>query len=281
MFYAALAAFYERIPVAHVEAGLRSHEKWAPFPEEIFRRLTDTVTDYYLAPTTRARENLLREGIPRESIFVTGNTVVDAVEAIAAASRPVENAQLARLLEGGGRLALMTVHRRESFGAPIRQVFEAVARLARSHRDVTFLYPVHPNPNVQEPAGELLSGEPNVCLVEPLGYADLIRALGASTLVLTDSGGIQEEAPTFGVPVLVLREVTERPEGIEAGVAKLVGTDRDRIVAEAGRLLSDEGARRAMSRPGNPYGDGRAGERIADILWHRLRGTRRRTEDWA
>ena len=173
------------------------------------------------------------------------------------------------------------MHRRESFGDPIRQIFGAIARLADAHPDVAFVYPVHPNPNVRGPANEILAGHANLHLIEPLTYPDLIRALEAATLVLTDSGGIQEEAPSFGVPVLVLREVTERPEGIEAGVARLLGTVGERIFAEADALLRDEAARRAMSRAGNPYGDGRAAERIADILLHRLRGIPRTTEDWA
>lgn len=281
VFFAALAAFFERVPVAHVEAGLRSNRKWAPYPEEIFRRLADVVSDVYLAPTPRARDNLLRENVPADAIHVTGNTAVDAVRAIAQAGGPVESAELGGLLERGGRLALVTVHRREAFGEPIRAIFRAIARLAGEHPDVHFAYPVHPNPNVRAPAREILSGRANVHLLEPLVYPDLIRFLRASDLVLTDSGGIQEEAPSFGVPVLVLREVTERPEGIEAGVARLVGTEEGRIFAEADRLLRAEGERREMSGATNPYGDGRAGERVADILLHRLRGLPRATEDWA
>ena len=281
VFYTALSAFFRRVAVAHVEAGLRSHRKWAPFPEEVFRRLTDVVADVYLAPTPRARENLLRENVPADAIHVTGNTVVDAVQAIAASAGPPASPVLRRALGRGGPLVLVTVHRRESFGAPIREIFSAIAELARAHPDATFVYPVHPNPNVRGPAHECLGGIPNVHLLEPLDYGDLVLALRAATLVLTDSGGIQEEAPSFGVPVLVLREVTERPEGIEAGVARLVGTHRETIVREAERLLRDPEARRAMSGRPNPYGDGRAGERIADILLHRFRGWPRRTEDFA
>lgn len=281
VFFATLAAFFERIPVAHVEAGLRSHRKWAPYPEEIFRRLADVVTDVYLAPTPRARDNLLRENVPADAIHVTGNTVVDAVQAIARPEGPVESAELRGVLAAGGRVVLVTVHRRESFGEPIRGILRAIGRLADAHPDVCFVYPVHPNPNVRGPAGEILAGRANVRLLEPLVYPDLIRALGAAELVLTDSGGIQEEAPSFRVPVLVLREVTERPEGIEAGVARLVGTEEARIVAEAERWLRDEGERGAMRAAANPYGDGRAGERIADILLHRFRGLPRETEDWA
>lgn len=281
VFYAALAGFFERVTVAHVEAGLRSSRKWVPYPEEVFRRLTDTLADLYFAPTPRARDHLRRENVPADAIFVTGNTVVDAVQAIARQGGAAEDAALAEALRRGGRRVLVTVHRRESFGEPIRGIFRAIARLAEAHPDVTFVYPVHPNPNVRAPAGELLSGRPNLHLLEPLAYPDLIRTLEGAELVLTDSGGIQEEAPSFGVPVLVLREVTERPEGIEAGVARLLGTAEERIFAETDALLRDEGARRAMRRGGNPYGDGRAGERIADLLLHRLRGLPRRTEDWA
>jgi UDP-N-acetylglucosamine 2-epimerase (non-hydrolysing) len=278
VFHAALVAFYERLPVGHVEAGLRSSQKWAPYPEEMFRRLTDVLTDIYFAPTPRARQNLLRENVPEQAIFVTGNTVVDAVQAIAGAAGGGGGG-------GGGsienrRTVLVTVHRREVFGERIRTIFQAIARLADAHPDVAFLYPVHPNPNVLGPAREILSGRPNVHLLDPLGYTDLIRTLRSATLVLTDSGGIQEEAPTFGVPVLVLRDVTERPEGVEAGVARLVGTDAERIFREADQLLRDDAARPRRRKAVQPYGDGRAGERIADIVLHKLRGLPRRTEDW-
>jgi UDP-N-acetylglucosamine 2-epimerase (non-hydrolysing) len=282
VFHAALAAFYERIPLGHVEAGLRSQQKWAPYPEEIFRRMTDVLTDFYFAPTPRARDNLLRENVPAQAIFVTGNTVVDAVQGIARAPGTVENRELAQRLQAGGRIVLVTVHRREVFGERIRTIFQAIARLAEAHPDVAFLYPVHPNPNVRGPAREILSGRPNVHLLEPLGYMDLIRTLQSATLVLTDSGGIQEEAPTFGVPVLVLRDVTERPEGVEAGAARLVGTDGDRIFREADELLRSDAPppRLRWSGATHPYGDGRAGERIADIVLYQLRGRPRRTEDW-
>jgi UDP-N-acetylglucosamine 2-epimerase (non-hydrolysing) len=280
VFHAALVAFYERIPLGHVEAGLRSQQKWAPYPEEMFRRLTDVLTDLYFSPTPRARQNLLRENVPEQAIFVTGNTVVDAVQAMAQAPAAIENRELAQRLQENHRTVLLTVHRREVFGERIRTIFQAIARLADAHPDVAFLYPVHPNPNVRGPAREILSGRPNVHLLEPLGYTDLIRTLRSATLVLTDSGGIQEEAPSFGVPVLVLRDVTERPEGVEAGVARLVGTEGDRIFREADQLLRDDDARPRRSDAVQPYGDGRAGERIADIVLHKLRALPRRTEDW-
>jgi len=277
VFVGALVGFFEHVRVGHVEAGLRSHEKWAPFPEEIFRRLADVLSDYYFAPTPLAREALLREGVPADRVHVTGNTVVDALLTVGTHRRPVRDPALATVLSGPRRLVLLTAHRRESFGAPLREVFGAVVDLVSSVPDIEVVYPVHPNPNVREPAQELLAGHERVHLTRPLDYLDLVAALRAASLVLTDSGGIQEEAPTFGVPVLVLREVTERPEGIEAGVAVLVGTDRRRIVARSVEALG-RGANRAT--PPNPYGDGQAGVRIADILISDLTGAKRRTEDW-
>lgn len=280
VFYGALAGFFERVPVAHVEAGLRSRDKWAPFPEEIFRRLTDVLADRYFAPTEQARDNLLAEGVPADRIHVTGNTVIDAVQAIAARPRPIASAELDSALETDGRVVLITVHRRESFGDPMREIFHALRQVAEKHPEDVFVYPVHPNPNVRASASALLSGAPNLHLIEPVSYSDLVRALARAYLVLTDSGGIQEEAPSFDVPVLVLREVTERPEGIEAGAAELVGTSSDRIVEAANRLLDQPEVHARMARAPNPYGDGRAGQRIADILLHDLLGVPRRTEDW-
>lgn len=280
VFFGALAGFFERTQVAHVEAGLRSRNKWAPFPEEIFRRLTDVTTDHFFAPTARARANLVAEGIPEEQINVTGNTVVDAVKALATSGGPLSDPELEGILDSGRRIVLVTVHRREAFGAPLREVFAALRTLAESHPDDTFVYPVHPNPNVQGPANELLTGAPNFRLLKPFTYSDLVHALARSWLVLTDSGGIQEEAPSFGVPVLVLRSVTERPEGVEAGVARLVGTSRDLILEQGRELLDNREAHSRMAQAKNPYGDGRAGERIADLLLHRLLGVPRQTEDW-
>jgi len=278
VFVGSLVGFFERVKVGHVEAGLRSHDKWAPFPEEVFRRLSDVLSDYYFAPTALARDQLLAEGVPAARIHVTGNTVVDALLDVAAREHPVEDAVLARVLAEGRRLVLLTAHRRESFGEPLRRVFAAVRELADAVPDAEVVYPVHPNPNVRAPAAELLSGHARIHLIQPLGYLDLVTALKRASLVLTDSGGIQEEAPAFGVPVLVLREVTERPEGVAAGVAELVGTDGELIVARALAAL-ERGADR--SPPPNPYGDGRAGTRIADIVRADLAGTPRRAEDWA
>lgn len=284
VFYGALVGFFEGVRVGHVEAGLRSGQKWAPYPEEMFRRLTDVLTDWYFAPTPLARHNLRREGVPEDRIYVTGNTVVDALQDVAARigepSDPVLAERVEALADPANhetRLVLLTAHRRESFGAPLRSVFQAVRDVAERRPDVTFLYPVHPNPNVRGPAEELLRDRPRIHLTDPLGYLDLVRALKEASVVLTDSGGIQEEAPAFGVPVLVLRDVTERPEGIEAGVARLVGTHRDRIVAELEAALDRTAT---ATGPVNPYGDGRAGARIADIVVSDLVGDARRTRDW-
>jgi UDP-N-acetylglucosamine 2-epimerase len=219
--------------------------------------------------------------VPAAHVNVTGNTVVDALRILASARREVQNPELSEALSSGRRLILITAHRRESFGAPIREAFEALRDLALTHPDDLFIYPVHLNPNIQAPAREILAKLPNFRLLQPLAYADLIQALSRAWIVFTDSGGIQEEAPSFGVPVLVMRDVTERPEGVEAGVAALVGTSQTRLLELGRRLLDDADERERMSRARNPYGDGRAGERIADILIHQLHGIARQTEDWA
>lgn len=277
VFFGSLVGYFEDVRVGHVEAGLRTKEKRAPFPEEIFRHCCDVIADYHFAPTVSAKDNLLAEGVPPDTIYLTGNTVVDALRSVAEQGRPVSDPTLAGVIAGARRLVLLTAHRRESFGEPLRRVFRAVLEIADAHPDVEIVYPVHPNPNVLEPAREILAGHERVHLIEPLGYADLVAALRHSALVLTDSGGIQEEAPTFGTPALVLREVTERPEGIEAGVACLVGTEPARITAEASRLLTAE---EMTGGAPSPYGDGRAGERIADIVIARLLGVARSTTDW-
>ena len=281
VFFSSLVAFFEKTRVGHVEAGLRSGNKWAPFPEEMFRRLTDVLTDLFFAPTTAARDNLLAEGIEPSQVYVTGNTVVDSLMRIASMEGAAEAPSLKSILEEErSRLVLLTAHRRESFGQPLRDVFHAARTLVDEHEDVRLLYPVHPNPNVVEPAEELLSDHPRIDLVEPLGYRDLVLALQGAHLVLTDSGGIQEEAPTFGTPVLVLRSVTERPEGVEAGVALLVGTDPEKILEEGRRILSSaQDGTRAVSSA-NPYGDGGAGERIVDIVSSVLNDESRSTTDW-
>lgn len=278
VFVGSLVGFLEKVPVGHVEAGLRSGDKSAPFPEEVLRRLTDVIADVHFAPTRRARDLLLRENVPAGNVHVTGNTVVDALLSVAELKRSLSDEALREVVtDPDARLVLLTAHRRESFGAPLREVFGAVRALADERDDVVVVYPVHPNPNVRRPAEELLADHPRIRLVEPLDYFDLVGALQHAHLVLTDSGGIQEEAPTFGAPVLVLREVTERPEGIEAGVAELVGTDGERILERARALLDADADRESVA---NPYGDGRAGERIADIVVSELTGRPRRTTDW-
>lgn len=279
VFFGALVGFFERVPVGHVEAGLRSGDKWRPYPEEMLRRMTGVITDVHFAPTPIARQNLLAENVPAAAVHVTGNTVVDALQRIAAQPHEPVNEDLRAALESGRRIILVTAHRRESFGAPLRDVFAALREIADAHADVLLLYPVHPNPNVRGPAHELLGGHDRILLTAPLDYLDLLLALRRAALAITDSGGIQEEAPSFGTPVLVLREVTERPEGVLAGAARLVGTDRTAIVAAAGAALASAHAGAVAGRD-NPYGDGAAGERIADIVISRLTGAVRRTEDW-
>lgn len=256
VFTAALAAFHRGIRIGHVESGLRTGDLAQPFPEEANRQLTDRLSRLLFAPTEAARQALLAEGLPAERIHVTGNTVVDALQRIAARLGPIATRDE----------VLVTVHRRESFGAPLAAIFAALAELARRFPSTRFFFPVHPNPNVRGPARELLAGLPNLELAQPVDYLELVRRLLACRLVLTDSGGLQEEAPTFGKPVLVLRDKTERPEGVAAGVARLVGSDRARIVAAASELLSDEAAYRAMATAVQPYGDGEAGERIVRCL---------------
>ena len=283
VFFAGLVTFFQQGRLAHVEAGLRSRRKWSPFPEEMLRRMTDTISDFCFAPTPAAAANLAAEGVEPERIFVTGNTVVDALLEVRERPPAVEDARVARLLDALAptsprRLVLLTAHRRESFGAPLEGVFGAVAEIAERFPDVEIVYPVHPNPRVSEPARLILGARPRIHLVDPLSYGDLLAVLRRASLVLTDSGGIQEEAPTFEVHTLVLREVTERPEAVQAGAATLVGTDPGRIVAEAARRLA-EGDGGPPVR--NPYGDGRAGERIADVLMAALTGSPRQMPDWA
>ena len=276
VFFGALIGFFERIQVGHVEAGLRSGDKWRPYPEEILRRLTGVVADHHFAPTARAAMHLRAENVADHAVHITGNTVVDALQRIARVPHTPADPLLASALDSGKRLVLVTAHRRESFGEPLREAFLALREIAERFPDVVLLYPVHPNPNVRGPAEQLLRGHPRVLLTTPLDYLDLLLALRRASLAITDSGGIQEEAPSFGTPVLVLREVTERPEAVEAGVAQLVGTDRSAIVAAATAVQAG-GERRDSA---NPYGDGRAGERIADIVVHALTGAPRRTQDW-
>jgi UDP-N-acetylglucosamine 2-epimerase (non-hydrolysing) len=268
---AALAAYYRRIRVGHVEAGLRTNDKWQPFPEEINRRVAGVVADLHFAPTERSRQNLLREGVPDERIAVTGNPVIDALQRVA---RQPEPAEVVELLErhglaplGSKRLILVTAHRRENFGQPLENICLALRDIAETYpEDVHLIYPVHLNPNVQAPVHRLLDGVSNISLLQPLDYLPMVHLMKHADLVLTDSGGLQEEAPGLSVPVLVLRATTERPEGVEAGVVKLVGTQREDIVREARRLLDDPAAHAAMAHAANPFGDGHAGERIVRAL---------------
>ncbi len=267
---ASLNAFYHHIRVGHVEAGLRTGDRSQPFPEEINRRVASVVADLHFAPTGRAVANLQAEGIPDWRIALTGNPVIDALNAIV--SKPVPSAVSDFLKEkdirpGWKKMILVTAHRRENFGAPIESICLAIRDLASAYPDrVELVYPVHLNPNIQEPVHRLLDGIPNVTLLPPLEYLSLVHLMRASELVLTDSGGIQEEATGLGKPTLVLREVTERPEGLEAGVLSLVGTDRERIVQETERLLEDREAYEKMAHASNPFGDGHASEKIVSAL---------------
>jgi UDP-N-acetylglucosamine 2-epimerase (non-hydrolysing) len=265
---ASLLAYYRRLKVGHVEAGLRTHDKWQPFPEEINRRVAGVTADLHFAPTEWARQNLLREGIQERQIALTGNPVIDALQVVAAQPIP-ESVNLLldklRINMNGNRLILVTAHRRENFGSPIESICEAIKLLAL-RGDVEIVYPVHLNPNVQEPVYRLLGSTPHVTLLPPLDYLPLVHVMKKASLVLTDSGGIQEEAPAFGIPVLVLREVTERPEGVEAGILKLVGTDTERITSHATLLLDDPAEFAKMARAANPFGDGHAAERIVQAL---------------
>jgi UDP-N-acetylglucosamine 2-epimerase (non-hydrolysing) len=289
---AALAAFYARARVAHVEAGLRTRDKWRPFPEEMNRRVAGVLADLHLAATEGARRNLLAEGVPPDRILVTGNPVIDALQWAAAMPPTPEVRALLRQAgveaaeQGGGgsprpagrsapRLLFVTAHRRENFGAPLEQICLALREIAdRYAGGVRVLYAVHLNPNVREPVHRLLGGQPHVLLTPPLDYLATVHLVKSAALVLTDSGGLQEEAPSLGKPVLVLREVTERPEGVEAGTARVVGTARARIVAEAVRLLDDPAAYAAMATAVNPYGDGRASGRIVRALRERAPSNR-------
>lgn len=273
----AQAAFFRQIPVVHVEAGLRTGDLALPFPEEANRRMVSQLTRLHLAPTATAADNLLRENVAPADIVLTGNTVVDALLAARDLKAPYDDAALEALDASGAPLVLVTAHRRESWGQPIRQIGRAVARLSRDHPRFGFVVAAHMNPAVRDVVEHEVRGCANVVLPGPIGYGAFVRLLARSTLVITDSGGIQEEAPAFGVPVLVTRDVTERTESIRAGVARLVGTDENAIVDSATRLLRDQGAHDAMAKAIDPYGDGRAAQRVADscgwLLGHRPRPT--------
>lgn len=264
-FIAALAAFYERIPVGHVEAGLRSHDKFNPFPEELNRRLADTLSDLYFVPTKLGAHNLIREGYSRKNIIVTGNTVIDALFlALKSPDRKKEN--VLECFDLKKKIILVTAHRRENWGDPLLHICTALQKIAREFPAVQIVYPVHLNPKVKRPVYALLGGVKNVLLTPPLDYLDFVRVLQRSYLVLTDSGGLQEEAPSLGKPVLVLRKVTERPEAVEAGTAKVIGTDTKNIFRQTAQLLCDKKGYLKMANAVNPYGDGKASVRIAKAI---------------
>ena len=267
---ASIIGFYHHVKIGHVEAGLRTRNKWQPFPEEINRRLAGVVADLHFAPTDDNRQNLLKEGVPEDMISVTGNPVIDALQLIS--RQPISGKaesilKQAQVLSGNRRLILVTAHRRENFGSPIRNICSAIKEIAEIYSDkISIVYPVHLNPNIQKLVYDALGDCSNIILLPPLDYLSMIQLMKKSTLVLTDSGGIQEEAPALGIPTLVLRNTTERPEGVKAGTLKLVGTERERIVKTTMKLLENADAYEKMSGAVNPFGDGRASERIVTAL---------------
>jgi UDP-N-acetylglucosamine 2-epimerase (non-hydrolysing) len=264
-FVAGLASYYNQIAVGHVEAGLRTWNKYSPYPEEMNRQLTSVMTDFHFAPTDKSADNLRNENKQEEAIFVTGNTAIDALKTT------VDHDYTHEVLQqlGDDRLILLTAHRRENLGAPMRNMFRAIKRLVEDHSDVQVVYPVHLNPVVRETADEVLGNDSRIHLIEPLGVVDFHNFASRAKIILTDSGGVQEEAPSLGVPVLVLRDTTERPEGIEAGTLKLAGTDEEAIYSLANELLTNPHEYEKMSKASNPYGDGHASERIVQaILYH-------------
>jgi UDP-N-acetylglucosamine 2-epimerase (non-hydrolysing) len=268
----ALLSYYHRIRFGHVEAGLRTQDKFQPFPEEINRRIAGVIADLHFAPTEWSKANLLREGVPVVNIAVTGNPVIDALQWVADLPFDVASLQklgidLPALEKSGKQIILMTAHRRENFGQPMENICNAIRTLAEAHKGtVHFIYPVHLNPNVQEPVNRLLGNHPNITLAPPLDYLPMINVLKRSRLVLTDSGGLQEEAPGLGIPVLVMRDVTERPEGMEAGTVRLVGTNAEKIISTVDLLLGGSEEYQRMARSVNPYGDGNASQRIIDAI---------------
>jgi len=270
-FAAALASYYLKIPVGHVEAGLRSYDKFNPYPEEINRRLTDAISDIYFCPTLTAKRALLKENINPKNIFITGNTVIDALYMILKKKHKFQNPTLKKVFSTrysllAIRLILVTAHRRENFGKPIENICNAIKKISREFPDCKIFYPVHPNPNIKIPVHKILKHLKNVYLVPPLNYSDLANLMKISYLILTDSGGLQEEAPSLGKPVLVMRCVTERPEAVGAGTVKLVGTDEKTIFKEVKKLLTDKSEYNKMAKSTNPYGDGFAAKRTVDFI---------------
>ena len=268
-FAGALAAYYHQTTVGHVEAGLRTHNKYSPFPEEMNRKLTGAIADLHFAPTTTAEQNLRTEAVPQEKIFVTGNTVIDALHKTVKEDFHFDNELLQHIDYKNKRIILVTTHRRENLGEPMRHVYKALKQLTEEFADVEVVFPVHKNPKVREVVNQELGGLAKVHLIDPLDYEPFANLMHRAHLILTDSGGVQEEAPALGKPVLVLRDTTERPEAVTAGTVKLIGTDRDRVYAEAKELLTNEAEYHRMSESCNPYGDGEASRRILQaILYH-------------
>ena len=261
-FAGALAAFYAQVPVGHVEAGLRTGNKYSPYPEEMNRKLTGSIADMHFAPTSTSKENLLKENVNPEAIMVTGNTVIDALQTTVKANYEFADAEFNKIFARGNRLILMTTHRRENLGEPMRNVYKALRKVLETHADVEAIFPVHKNPKVREIVQEELGGLERVHLIEPMDYEPFANLMGKVDIVLTDSGGIQEEAPALGKPVLVLRDTTERPEAVDAGTVKLVGTGYEDVLREANLLLDDPAHYKKMAEAANPYGDGKACERI-------------------
>jgi UDP-N-acetylglucosamine 2-epimerase len=272
-FTAALSAYYHRIPLAHIEAGLRTGDRYQPFPEEANRRLTDHLSTLLFAPTESARQNLLAEGLSSSAIYVTGNTAIDALLMTVKKQTPLTHKVLTRLYSEGRRIILVTVHRRENFGPPLERICGALRQLAKTRSDIAIVYPVHPNPNVTAPVQRLLSGVPRIHLTEPLEYATFVGLMERCYLIVTDSGGIQEEAPSLGKPTLVVREGTERQEAVDAGAATVVGTESARIVAAVTTLLEDQAAYAVQATRTNPFGDGRAAGRIVNVVSSLLTGS--------
>lgn len=268
-FAGALAAYYHQTTVGHVEAGLRTHNKYSPFPEEMNRKLTGSLADLHFAPTDTAADNLLREAVPKDNIFVTGNTVIDALQHTVKDDFTFQDGLLRNIDYMGKRIILVTTHRRENLGEPMRHVYKALKQLLIDFSDVEIVFPVHKNPKVREVVQDELGGISRVHLIDPLDYEPFANLIHRACLILTDSGGVQEEAPALGKPVLVLRDTTERPEAVKAGTVRLIGTERERVYREAKRLLQDESEYRRMSESCNPYGDGQAARRIVEaVLYH-------------
>ena len=278
-FTGALAAFNHKVPVGHLEAGLRTYKKFNPYPEEMNRKLTTALSDLHFAPTKRALDCLLQEGVPRHNVFLTGNTVIDSL--LFAVKKPFDLKKAGVDLPKNKKVVLVTTHRRESFGEPMRNVCSALSAIAKKHAETaTVVLPVHRNPRVREVVNEALSQVPGVILIEPMDYIPFVHLMKASYIILSDSGGVQEEAPSLGKPVLVLRDTTERPEAVEAGTVKMVGTDTEAIIGETDKLLSDEGQYQKIAKAVNPYGDGQAAERILFAIMRRFGYTDRMPEEF-